>query len=207
MEAFKTVTSIAAPLPIKDVDTDMIIPAQFLTSISRDGFGPNLFVRLRSQDPHFYSNQPKYQGASILVSDSNFGCGSSREHAVWALVGGGIKVVIAKSFADIFSNNSGKNGLLLVTLPADVIDSLLQEATDGTLALTVDLETQTVRADDGRSWSFAYDQFLKHCLIHGMDEMDYLRSNLDTIREVKARQSKDWFFDARVTNNPPSEHM
>jgi 3-isopropylmalate/(R)-2-methylmalate dehydratase small subunit len=205
MNPFKTVSSIAAPLPIKDVDTDMIIPAQFLTSISRDGFGPNLFIRLKAQDPEFFLNLSKYAGAEILVSDSNFGCGSSREHAVWALVGAGIKVVIAKSFADIFSSNSGKNGLLLVALPADVVDALLLEAKTGKLNLTVDLAQQTVTASDGRSWSFSYDSFSKYCLLHGTDEMEYLRSKLNLIREKKAEQAEEWFFDALVPNNPAQE--
>jgi 3-isopropylmalate/(R)-2-methylmalate dehydratase small subunit len=206
MEPFKTVSSIAAPLPIKDVDTDMIIPAQFLTSISRDGFGPNLFSRLRAQDAHFFMNTPKYASAEVLVSDSNFGCGSSREHAVWALLGGGIRVVIAKSFADIFSNNSGKNGLLLVTLPTDVVDMLLNESREGTLQLTVDLSSQTVTAADGRVWSFQYDPFLKYCLLHGMDELEYLRSKLDVIQSKKNEQATHWFFSALTPNNISAEN-
>lgn len=200
MRAFTTVRSIVAPVPIKDVDTDMIIPAQFMTSISRDGFGPNLFTRLKTQYEDFYLNQPRYQGAQILVAESNFGCGSSREHAVWALLGGGIRVVIAPSFADIFSNNSAKNGLLLVKLEAAVVKSMLQETAEGALELTVDLHGQTVSAADERSWSFSYDPFSKHCLMNGLDDLEYLRSRLDRISQKKAKQKSDWFFNTLHPN-------
>jgi len=197
MQPFTNVTSLVAPVAIKDVDTDMIIPANFLTSISRAGFGAHVFSRLKASYPTFYLNQPRYNGAQILVADSNFGCGSSREHAVWALTDSGIKVIIGKSFADIFSNNSGKNGLLLVTLPAEVVNTLLTEATDGTLTLTVDLEKQSVNASDGRSWHFEYDPFLKHCLLNGLDELEYLRSQLPAITEKKDLQRETTFFDSR----------
>ncbi len=200
MEAFETVTSIAAPLPIKDVDTDMIIPAQFLTSIAREGFGSNLFLRLRATDPLFFLNQERFQNAHILVADSNFGCGSSREHAVWALRGAGIRVVLAKSFADIFASNSGKNGLLLVTLAASTIDTLLEEAGRGNLSLSVNLVKQSVECSDGRSWSFSYDPFLKHCMLNGLDEMEYLRSRLPQIEETKAKQRESWFFSVGTPN-------
>src|SRR5271170_1813611 len=159
MERFTALTSKVIPLPMKDVDTDLIIPAQFLTSISRDGYGQNLFRRLRDNDPNFPFNQSRYEGASILVTDHNFGCGSSREHAVWALTGAGLKVVIAKSFADIFYNNSAKNGLMLVVLPEAVVDKLLNEAKEGELTLAVDLEQQLVKHAGGETYSFDYDQF------------------------------------------------
>lgn len=197
MQPFTTVTSHVAPVPIKDVDTDMIIPATFLTSISRSGFGAHVFSRLKTSYPTFYLNQPRYSGAQILVADSNFGCGSSREHAVWALTDSGVRVIIGKSFADIFSNNSGKNGLLLVTLPADVVNSLLAEASEGTLTLTVNLENQCVSSSDGRTWHFEYDQFLKHCLLKGLDELEYLRSQLPAIEEKKKLQRETTFFDSR----------
>jgi 3-isopropylmalate/(R)-2-methylmalate dehydratase small subunit len=197
MQPFTNVTALVAPVAIKDVDTDMIIPANFLTSISRAGFGAHVFSRLKASYTTFYLNQPRYNGAQILVADSNFGCGSSREHAVWALTDSGIKVIIGKSFADIFSNNSGKNGLLLVTLPAAVINTLLTEATDGTLKLTVDLEKQSVNASDGRAWHFEYDPFLKHCLLNGLDELEYLRSQLPAITEKKELQRETTFFDSR----------
>ena len=122
------IRSKVVPLPMKDIDTDLIIPAQYLTSISRAGYGQNLFRRLKDGDPNFPFNLPKYKGAEILVADENFGCGSSREHAVWALRDAGIKAVVCKSFADIFYNNSAKNGLVLVKLPADVVDSMLAAA-------------------------------------------------------------------------------
>jgi 3-isopropylmalate/(R)-2-methylmalate dehydratase small subunit len=198
MERFSTVTSHVAPVPIKDVDTDMIIPAQFMTSISRSGFGEHLFARLKASYPDFYLNNPRFQRAQVLVADSNFGCGSSREHAVWALAGAGIKVVIGKSFADIFSNNSGKNGLLLVTLPTETVNNLLQEASQGTLQVTVDLTSQSVTTEDGRSWSFSYDPFVKHCLLNGLDELEYLRSKIPEITLRKATQKI--FFDARTPN-------
>jgi 3-isopropylmalate/(R)-2-methylmalate dehydratase small subunit len=198
MEPFKTVTSHVAPVPIKDVDTDMIIPAQFLTSISRSGFGQHLFARLKASYTDFYLNESRYHAAQVLIADSNFGCGSSREHAVWALAGAGIKVIIGKSFADIFANNSGKNGLLLVTLPADVVNNLLSEAIAGILQVTVDLAAQCVTTADGRSWSFPYDPFVKHCLLNGLDELEYLRSKIPEIARRKASQKV--FFDARFPN-------
>lgn len=194
MDAFSTVRSIAAPLPLKDVDTDMIIPAQFLTSTSREGFGENLFLRLRGSDPEFFMNQLRYRSAEILVADSNFGCGSSREHAVWALRGAGIRVVIAPSFADIFTSNSGKNGLLLVRLENTVVTQLLEEIATGAVVLLVDLERQLVISSDGREWSFPYDPFLKHCMLNGLDDMEYLRSRLPQIEEMKLKQRVNWFF-------------
>lgn len=200
MQPFTTITSKAAPLPIKDVDTDMIIPAQFLTSISREGFGANLFMRLKSADPEFFLNQERFKGAQILVGDSNFGCGSSREHAVWALLGAGIRVVIAKSFADIFASNSGKNGLLLVTLEAAVVDALLEEATRSDLHLSVDLATQSVSDSSGRGWSFTYDPFLKHYMLNGLDDMEYLRTRIPQIEEAKATQKQSWFFSVGAPN-------
>ena len=200
MQPFTQVTSRAAPVPIKDVDTDMIIPAQYLTSISRDGFGPHLFVRLRTSRPEFYQNNPKFQDAQILVADSNFGCGSSREHAVWALLGAGIRVVIAPSFADIFSGNSAKNGLLLVTLPESDVRQLLSESESGNFSLTVNLEQQSVTASDGRTWSFQYDQFRKHCLLHGLDDLDYLRSRLDGIQAKKSKLRESWFYSTLSPN-------
>lgn len=200
MDAFTTVRSIAAPLPIKDVDTDLIIPAQFLTSTSREGFGENLFLRLRRSDPEFFMNQSRYRSAQILVADSNFGCGSSREHAVWALRGAGIRAVIAPSFADIFTSNSGKNGLLLVRLENEVVRQLLTDVATTTVELSIDLETQMVSTSDGREWSFPCDPFLKFCMMNGLDDMDYLRSRLPQIEELKSRQKKNWFFSIGAPN-------
>lgn len=200
MEPFSTVTSIAAPVAIKDVDTDMIIPAQYLTSISRDGFGEHLFVRLRATYPDFYMNREEFRSARILVSDSNFGCGSSREHAVWALLGGGIRVVIAPSFADIFTSNSGKNGLLLVALEPEVVRGLLERSAGGDLELTVSLEEQVVSTRDGERWSFWYDPFLRYCLMNGLDDMDYLRSRIGAIQSKKEEQAAHHYFSVGTPN-------
>ena len=187
MERFVTIASLVAPLPIKDVDTDLIIPAQYLTSISREGYGQNLFRRMKDSDPSFILNQERYRGAKILAADSNFGCGSSREHAVWALMGAGFRVVIAKSFADIFASNSAKNGLLLVTLPGKTVDSILEGA-EGELQLTVNLAEQTVQLPDGRAERFEYDSFRKHCLLEGLDDIDYILSQREQIAAFRTEQ-------------------
>jgi 3-isopropylmalate/(R)-2-methylmalate dehydratase small subunit len=194
MEKFTTVTSKVIPLPIKDVDTDLIIPAQYLTSISREGFGQNLFRRLRDSDPSFPLNLPEYRHAQVLLSDSNFGCGSSREHAVWAILGAGIRVVIAKSFADIFFGNSAKSGLLLVTLPGEVVDRLLADAANNEVAVTVSLEDQSVTLPDGTVQHFEYDPFRRHCLINGLDDIDYIRDQQASIDSYRERQSATRFF-------------
>lgn len=188
MEKVQTVTSRVIPLPMKDVDTDLIIPAQYLTSISREGFGQHLFKRLKEADANFPFNKPEYAGAQILVTDSNFGCGSSREHAVWALYDAGIRVIVAKSFADIFYNNSAKNGLLLVTLPESAVDSIISHAQSENYTLTVDLEKQEVRFPDSTTTPFEYDPFRKHCLLNGHDDIDYILSHRETIEEFRQRQ-------------------
>jgi 3-isopropylmalate/(R)-2-methylmalate dehydratase small subunit len=200
MEAFTKTTSTAIPLPLRDVDTDMIIPASFLTSVSRDGYGENVFRRLRDQDPEFAFNQPQYKGAQILVVGDNFGCGSSREHAVWALTGWGLRVIIGKSFADIFSSNSGKNGLLLLTLPDAIVDSILEQASSGNYEITVDLESQTVALPDGESHTFDIDPFRKHCLVSGLDDIDYIRSHSDEIAGFREAQAKQRFFSSTEGN-------
>lgn len=197
MEKFSPVTSRVVPLPIKDVDTDMIIPAQFLTSISREGYGKNLFRRLKDSDPSFPMNEKRYEGARILVADSNFGCGSSREHAVWALLGAGFRVVIAKSFADIFFNNSAKSGLLLVSLPGPVVDRMLDEA-QGSLELTVDLQQQTVSFGNGEKLHFSYDPFRKHCLLNGLDDIDYIASHAAEIAAFREKQESTRFCSTVV---------
>jgi 3-isopropylmalate/(R)-2-methylmalate dehydratase small subunit len=184
------------PLPIKDIDTDMIIPAQYLTSISKEGFGKNLFKRLREQDENFPFNNPNFADAKILVADSNFGCGSSREHAVWAISGWGIQCVIAKSFADIFSGNAAKNNLLIVTLPEDVVDELL--SLDGQNKITVDLVNQKVtyltKESLTKEVSFNYDQFRKYCLIEGKDDLGYLLDKTDEINKYLERNKENRFF-------------
>jgi len=171
MKKFSTLTSKVMPIPIKDIDTDMIIPAQYLTSIHREGYGQHLFARLKSMDSNFPSNQACYVDAEIMLADSNFGCGSSREHAVWALQQAGFKVIIAASFSDIFFNNGTKNGLLLIRLPEEVIQKLFNATPE---QLTVALDNQTVTTPSGECYSFDYDPFRKHCLLECQDDLDYL---------------------------------
>lgn len=194
MEKFKALTSQVIPLAMSDVDTDMIYPAQFLTSISREGLGKNLFGRLREKDPNFVFNQNKYKGAQILAVDSNFGCGSSREHAVWSIYQSGIRVVLGKSFADIFSNNSAKNGLLLIKLPTDQIDKILSEAQAKHFEVTVDLESQKVTLPDGTQLGFQYDPFLKHCLLNALDDIDYINGYKSEIDSFRAKQKAEQVF-------------
>ncbi len=197
MHKVVTVKSKAMPLPMKDVDTDLIIPAQFLTSISKDGYGANLFRRMRDNDVNFPMNRKEFDGATILVTDSNFGCGSSREHAVWALTGAGFKVVIAKSFSDIFYNNSAKNALLLVILPDEVVDQILDASKDADYEVTVNLETQTVTLPDGTEHKFEYDQFRKHCMLNGLDDIEYIRSHAADIQEFRTRQEQNRYMSTR----------
>lgn len=188
MDRFVKVKSKAIPVRYNDLDTDQIIPAQFLTSVDRSGYGANLFRRLKDSDPDFPFNQAAYQGASIMLTGANFGCGSSREHAVWAITGAGIKVVVAESFADIFFNNSAKNGLLLVALPKEAIDRLAESAGE----IEVDLESQTVKNERGDCYSFEYDAFRKHCLLQGLDDIDYIMSMEADIDRHRQDALKDW---------------
>jgi 3-isopropylmalate/(R)-2-methylmalate dehydratase small subunit len=177
MDKFTTLTGVAAPMPLVNIDTDMIIPKQFLKTIQRSGLGKNLFDEMRyTQDgkeiPDFVLNQPAYRKAEIIVAGDNFGCGSSREHAPWALLDFGIRCVISTSFADIFYNNCFKNGILPVVLPQDAVDHLMDDARKGENArITVDLEAQTVTASDGTSFAFEVDPFKKHCLLNGLDDI------------------------------------
>ncbi len=200
MEQFKSLTAKVLPLPIKDIDTDMIIPAQFLTSVSREGYGENLFRRLRDQDPQFPLNMPKYKDASIMLTDSNFGCGSSREHAVWAILDAGFKVVISKSFADIFYSNSAKNGLVLVTLPEEIVDDLLLEAKNKELLLSVDLENQQVQ-NEKQIYPFTYDAFRRHCILNGLDDIDYILSAKSEIADFRTKQSSKQTVSTLVINH------
>ncbi len=177
MEKFNSLTGVAAPLPMVNIDTDMIIPARFLKSIKRDGFGPSLFYTLRYDEqgkerPEFILNQAAYRKASILVTGTNFGCGSSREHAPWALDNFGIRCVIAPDFADIFYNNAFKNGMLLIRLPQEQIDLLTKDAENGANAtFTVDLTAQEITRPDGGKIKFDIDPFKKHCLLNGLDDI------------------------------------
>ncbi len=213
MRAFTQHQGIVAPMDRSNVDTDMIIPKQFLKSIKRSGFGPNLFDELRYLDegkpdqdcsqrplnPDFVLNQPRYQNASVLLARSNFGCGSSREHAPWALDDFGFRAIIAPSFADIFYNNCFKNGLLPIVLSEDVVDSLFQEAEQQEgYQLQVDLESKTVTTPSGASFSFDVDDFRRHCLLNGLDDIGVTLEDADSIKdyEAKRRQSAPWLFNA-----------
>src|SRR5271167_1871151 len=177
MEPFKTLAGVAAPLPMINVDTDMIIPKQFLKTIKRTGLGSALFHEMRtradgSPNPDFVLNKPAYKSAKILVAGANFGCGSSREHAPWALLDFGIRCVIAPSFADIFYNNSFKNGILPIRLPQEQVDQLLEDAAKGANAvLSVDLQTQEITRPDGAKIAFDVEPFRKHCLLNGLDDI------------------------------------
>ncbi|MBA4325653.1 MAG: 3-isopropylmalate dehydratase small subunit [Rhodobacter sp.] len=177
MEKFTTLTGVAAPMPLVNIDTDMIIPKQFLKTIQRSGLGKNLFDEMRytpdgKEIPDFVLNQPAYRNAEIIVAGDNFGCGSSREHAPWALLDFGVRCVISTSFADIFFNNCFKNGILPVVLPQDAVDHLMDDARKGANArITVDLASQTVTASDGKTFAFEVDQFKKHCLLNGLDDI------------------------------------
>lgn len=192
MNKFSQLTSRVIPLLLKDVDTDLIIPAQFLTSISADGYGANVFRRLRDTDPSFPLNRPEFHNASILVADDNFGCGSSREHAVWALLDAGIQSVICKSFADIFYNNSLKNGLLPVVLPPTHVDHILLQSATGNYSLTVDLDAQEVRCPDRPPMHFEFDPFRKHCLLNGLDDVQYIQSHADKLAEHRRANALPW---------------
>jgi len=200
MDKFTKLTGIAAPMPLVNIDTDMIIPKQFLKTIARTGLGKNLFDEMRyTQDgqeiPDFVLNQPAYRDTQILVAGDNFGCGSSREHAPWALLDFGIRCVISTSFADIFYNNCFKNGILPVVLPAEAVEVLMDDARKGANArMTVDLEAQTVTTSDGQSFGFEIDPFKKHCLLNGLDDIGLTLEKAASIDsfEKAAAQSRPW---------------
>ncbi len=200
MEKFEKLTGIAAPLPLINVDTDMIIPKQFLKTIKRSGLGVNLFDEMRYDDdgneiPDFVLNKPQYREAEILVAGDNFGCGSSREHAPWAIKDFGIRCVIAPSFADIFFNNCFKNGILPISLPQDQIDVLMKDAEKGSNArMIVDLESQTITTSDGEVFPFEVDQFKKHCLLEGLDDIGLTMEKAPAIDafEAKAGTERPW---------------
>ena len=211
MDKFVRLEGLVAPLDRVNVDTDAIIPKQFLKSIKRSGFGPNLFDEWRYMDvgqpgqdcarrprnPNFVLNQPRYQGATILLTRKNFGCGSSREHAPWALLDYGFRVILAESFADIFFNNCFKNGILPIRLPADEIEALFRgvEATPG-FRLTVDLPQQTVTRPDGQALRFGIDPFRKECLLNGWDDIGLTLRHAGKIHEFEERRraSQPWLF-------------
>ncbi len=200
MDKFTTLTGVAAPLPMINIDTDMIIPKQFLKTIKRTGLGVNLFDEMRYDDngeeiADFVLNQPSYRDAKILVAGDNFGCGSSREHAPWAIKDFGISCIIAPSFADIFYNNCFKNGILPIKLPQEQVDKLLDDASRGANAtVTIDLESQEIKGPDGGTISFEIEAFRKHCLLEGLDDIGLTMKKQDSISsfEEKLTSARPW---------------
>jgi 3-isopropylmalate/(R)-2-methylmalate dehydratase small subunit len=200
MDKFTKITGVAAPLPMRNVDTDMIIPKQFLKTIKRTGLGKSLFFELRYDDAgkeiaEFVLNQPAYRDAKILVAGENFGCGSSREHAPWALLDFGFRCIIAPDFADIFYNNCFQNGILPIKLPQAHVDKLMDDASRGANAtITVDLESQEIRGPDGGVIKFDIDPFRKHCLLNGLDNIGLTMEKHEHIKsfEEKTSVAKPW---------------
>ena len=200
MDKFNTLTSVAAPLPMQNVDTDKVIPARFLKTIKRSGLGVHLFDPMRykpdgSENPDFVLNQDPFRKAQILIAHENFGCGSSREHAPWALLDFGIRCIIAPDFADIFYNNSFKNGILPVRLPRAVCDQLMDDARQGDNArITIDLERQVVVRPNGDEIPFEIDPFRKHLLLNGLDDIGQTLQHVGAIDgyEARQRQAQSW---------------
>lgn len=202
MIPFTTLTGVAAPLPMANVDTDKIIAARFLKTIARTGLGKNLFHAMRfradgSENPDFVLNQEPYRRAEILIAFENFGCGSSREHAPWALLDFGIRCVIAPDFADIFHNNATKNGILPIRLPHAVCEALMEDARlGGNARLTVDLQRQVVVRPSGEEIPFEVDAFRKHCLLNGLDDIDQTLQHNSSIHDYESRRRAEapWLF-------------
>ena len=200
MQKFTKLTGVAAPLPMINVDTDMIIPKQYLKTIKRTGLGTALFSEMRydqagRENPDFVLNKPAYRKATILVTGDNFGCGSSREHAPWALLDFGIRCIVATNFADIFYNNCFKNGILPIKLPQADVDKLMDDARRGANAtITVDLETQEIRGPDGGMIKFDLDPYRKHCLLNGLDDIGLTMQKSEAIDtfEAKAKETMSW---------------
>jgi 3-isopropylmalate/(R)-2-methylmalate dehydratase small subunit len=200
MDKFEKLTGVAAPMPLVNIDTDMIIPKNFLKTIKRSGLGVHAFAEMRYDDngnenPDFVLNKPQYRDAQVLVAGDNFGCGSSREHAPWALADFGIKVVISTSFADIFFNNCFKNGMLPIALPQEQVDLLMKDAEKGSNArMTVDLENQQITTSEGDVIPFEVDAFKKHCLLEGLDDIGLTLAKASAIDsfEAQAAQSRPW---------------
>jgi 3-isopropylmalate/(R)-2-methylmalate dehydratase small subunit len=212
MQAFTQLNGLVVPLDRANVDTDAIIPKQFLKSIKRSGFGPNAFDEWRYLDhgepgmdnskrkinPDFVLNQTRYQGGSVLLARENFGCGSSREHAPWALEDYGFRAIIAPSFADIFFNNCFKNGMLPIVLSADDVDALFKETESAEgYKLNIDLSTQTITAPSGKTYTFEVDAFRKHCLLNGLDDIGLTMQHQDAIKafETKHKAVQPWLFN------------
>ena len=202
MQKFTTLSGVAAPMPTPNIDTDKIIPAEHLKTIKRTGLGKNLFDELRyemdgKEKPDFVLNQPAYRKAQILVAGENFGCGSSREHAPWALLDFGIRCVIASSFADIFYNNCFKNGILPIKLPQSEVDKLMDDARRGSNAIiTIDLEKQEITGPDGGHLHFEIDAFRKHCLLNGLDDIGLTLEKAASIDSFEARDrlARPWMW-------------
>ena len=200
MEKFEKLQGVAAPMPLVNIDTDMIIPKVFLKTIKRSGLGVNLFDEMRydregNEIPDFVLNKPQYRNAEILVAGDNFGCGSSREHAPWAIADFGIKCVISTSFADIFFNNCFKNGILPIVLPQEQVDLLMEDAERGENArMTIDLEAQEITTSDGQVIPFEVDSFKKHCLLNGLDDIGLTMEKASAIDsyEAKAQAERPW---------------
>ncbi len=200
MDKFTVLTGVAAPLPMINIDTDMIIPKDYLKTIQRTGLGKGLFAEMRyaddgSEKPDFVLNKPAYRDAQILVAEDNFGCGSSREHAPWALLDFGIRCVISTSFADIFYNNCFKNGILPITVSRDDLDKLLDDAERGANAtMTIDLEAQEIRGPDGGVVTFDIDPFRRHCLLKGLDDIGLTMEKAARIDafEAKSAAERPW---------------
>ncbi len=200
MDKFENITGVAAPMPLVNIDTDMIIPKQYLKTIKRSGLGVNLFDEMRYADDRseiadFVLNQPAYRNAEIIVAGENFGCGSSREHAPWALKDFGIRCVVSASFAEIFYNNCFKNGILPVVLPQQQVDALMDEANKGANArITVDLEAQEITTSKGDTFAFEVDAFKKHCLMNGLDDISLTMEKVGSIDdfEAKAGSARPW---------------
>lgn len=200
MDKFTKLSGIAAPMPLVNIDTDMIIPKQFLKTIKRSGLGVNLFDEMRYDDDgqeieDFVLNKSQYRNAEILIAGENFGCGSSREHAPWAIKDFGIKCVVSTSFADIFFNNCFKNGILPIALPQEQVDALMKDAEKGENArVEVDLEAQTISTSDGETFSFEVDAFKKHCLLNGLDDIGLTMAKEGSISvyEENRAQSFPW---------------
>ncbi|MFT6556715.1 MULTISPECIES: 3-isopropylmalate dehydratase small subunit [Sneathiella] len=200
MDKFTKLTGVAAAMPLVNIDTDMIIPKQYLKTIQRAGLGQHLFAEMRyendgSEKEEFVLNKPAYRGAEILVAGDNFGCGSSREHAPWALLDFGIRCVISTSFADIFYNNCFKNGILPIRVTAEELDKLMDDADRGANAtLTVDLAAQEIKGPDGGTISFEIDEFRKHCLLNGLDDIGLTMQKKDKVSsfEEKQKLSQPW---------------
>jgi 3-isopropylmalate/(R)-2-methylmalate dehydratase small subunit len=184
------ISGLAIPLNRRDVDTDLIIPAQYLTQVTKEGYGQALFRRLKDSDPDFVFNQARYHSAKILIAGDNFGCGSSREHAVWALMEAGIKVIISSSFSDIFYSNSAKNDLVLIIQPEKIVKKMMANAEKEHYVLTVDIENQTIKSSLDEDFHFQIEAFRKHCFLHGLVQLDYILSHSNEIEQFDNKQKE-----------------